>query len=57
MKIKMIKTLAPDEIPNGSIGYVRDGEWDNENLRLKLAYFDNDMQALVYKNEVEVVED
>ena len=55
MKIRMIKTLAPDDIPNGSIGYIKDEEWENEYLRVKLAEFDNDMQALVYKDEVEVV--
>jgi hypothetical protein len=56
MKIKMVKTLAPDEIPNGSIGHISKDEWENELLGLKRAYFDNDMCALVYKDEVEVVE-
>ena len=56
MKVKMLKTKSPDEIPNGTIGYVCDGR-DIHEPGLHAVYFAFDKIAYVYSDEVSVLEE
>ena len=49
-RVKMIKTLAPDEIPNGSEGLLQ-GEISERGLHF--VEFDNGKAAFLYTNEFE----
>ena len=50
-RVKMLKTLAPKEIPNGSIGTVKD-DHNIEEPGLHLVEFDCNWTAYVYGHEV-----
>jgi len=52
-KIKMVKTLSPAEIPNGSIGAIADGS-NISDPGLHLGAF-GDYFAFVYSHEVQVL--
>jgi len=52
MKVKMLKTLEPDNIPNGSIGEAF-GNVNEPGLHLCL--FDGFL-AIVFRHEVELIE-
>ncbi len=51
MKVKLLKTLAPDDIPNGSIGEVVDGS-NPHDPGLHMVVF-GEWVAYVYPDEVE----
>ena len=58
-KVRMIKSQAPDEIPNGSIGVVVGGDITRPGLafvRFKRKWFGK-IWAFVYPNEVELIEE
>jgi hypothetical protein len=50
----MLKTHAPKEIPNGSIGTVKDGR-DIDERGLHYVEFDCNFAAYVYCHEVEKI--
>jgi len=53
-RVKMLKTLAPKEIPNGSIGTAMDGR-DIKERGLHYVEFDCNYAAYVYPHEVEKI--
>ena len=53
-RVKMLKTHAPKEIPNDSIGTVMDGQ-DIEEPGLHYIEFDCNFAAYVYNHEVEKI--
>jgi hypothetical protein len=53
IRIRMIKTQAPDEIPNGTLGWL----FDEGLTGLMRADFDTGWCAFVYRSEVEVTPD
>lgn len=51
-RVKMVKTMAPAEIPNGTLGTVTDGDLRSG---MALITWDNDYVLLMYRDEVEEV--
>jgi hypothetical protein len=53
VRVRMIKTLAPVEIPNGTLGTVTQGDIKSG---MALVHWDNDFVIPMYRSEVEVIE-
>ena len=54
IRIEMKRTLAPEEIPNGTKGWMMDSK-GIKRLGLHLAKFDTGFFAYVYMSEVSVL--
>lgn len=52
IRVKMVKTMAPVEIPNGTLGTVVKGDIESGAARVE---WDNGFVVPMYRDEVEVV--
>ena len=51
-RVRMLKTLAPVEIPNGTLGTVVSGDITSGMARVE---WDNGYVIPMYRNEVEII--